>query len=105
MRNYLLLSVAMLVAAPVALAAELKAGPLFVICSDKKSDTMSVGCEAFTEGFVQGLTAAGMICPPPDAHKQVVRDLLALPRSEIGDGTVAAVLVPRLKVKYPCPKV
>ncbi|MDR6872796.1 hypothetical protein J2Y55_003815 [Bosea sp. BE125] len=82
-------------------AAELKAGPLFVICSATNAQIVS-GCHAFVEGFVLGIAGAGVICPPPDAYKDVIKDLLRLPRAEIGDKTVAELLVPRLRVRYPC---
>ncbi|MGK9234697.1 hypothetical protein KXS07_18070 [Inquilinus limosus] len=83
-------------------AEELKAGPLFAMCSIRNAANSSLGCAAFTEGFVQGLAGSGAICPPPEAYKDVIADLLTLPRREIGDKSVAQVLVPRLKAKYPC---
>ncbi|AOO83107.1 hypothetical protein BHK69_24075 [Bosea vaviloviae] len=92
---------ALLLASPTVKAAELKAGPLFVICSATNERVVS-NCQAFTEGFVLGLAGAGAICPPPDAYKDVIKDLIRLPRAEIGDKTVAELLVPRLRLRYPC---
>ena len=96
-----LISGVFLFSSPMATAAELKAGPLFVICSATNERIVS-NCQAFTEGFVLGLAGAGAICPAPDAYKDVIKDLLRLPRAEIGDKTVAELLVPRLRARYPC---
>ena len=81
---------------------ELKAGPLFVLCSSENNPKFVFGCKAFTEGFVEGLAGSGAICPPPDAYKEVIADLVSIPRQDIGDKRVSEVLVPRLKAKYPC---
>ncbi|MGK9170441.1 hypothetical protein KXR53_29350 [Inquilinus limosus] len=93
---------ALLALTPSSGAEELKAGPLFAMCSTRNDANSSLGCAAFTEGFVQGLAGSGAICPPPYAYKEVIADLLKMPRREIGDRSVAQVLVPRLKAKYPC---
>jgi hypothetical protein len=105
MRRYRLFPLAVavvLAAASSAGAKELKLGPLFAMCGAKDNQKAVFGCAAFTEGFVLGLAGAGVICPPPDAYKEVIAGLLTLSRPEIGESRVAEVLLPRLKAKYPC---